>query len=317
MKIVSNRIIIPPLVRKSTTVCSSNIKIVVSPQNQKVSVLQDLNTSVRVNMPPVSIPAILPNQAVSRRSISQSLKTNKNEIRYDKPKVVKYITPDAPLETNSRLIRLRNVGVGRRLVVIGNGPSINEIPLELIKNVEDIDTFSINHPDPRVWPTTYWSFYDPSQLKRHRDFIDSYDETIFNSLAVRLNKSKSIAMKNLPGISFSRDITKGICIGRTSCYAAMQLGLWMNYDKIYFFGVDMDESGVNGQLHFYGQNPDVEPSVRKHRFKTETEYYNHASDFLEPQEKEKFYFCSSYNKWGFTRRFNYMDHKEAISSLLS
>lgn len=318
MKIVSNRITIPPLIRKSSTVCSNNVKIVVSPKNQKITELQNLNNNnVKIAIPVNTIPAILPNQAVSRKSISQNIKTNKNEIRYDKPKTVRYITPDAPIDTISKLANIRNIGVGKTLVVIGNGPSINEIPLEKLKHAKNIDTFSINHPDPRLWPTTYWSFYDPSQLKRHKNFIDSYDQTIFNSLAIRLNKSKAIAMKNLPGKVFSRDITKGICIGRTSCYAAMQLGLWMNYDKIYFFGVDMDESGIDGQLHFYGKNPDVEPEVRKNRFKNEVDYYNHAAEFLEPHERDRFFFCSSYNKWGFTRRFSYMDHKEAIATLLS
>jgi hypothetical protein len=80
--------------------------------------------------------------------------------------------------------------------------------------------------------------------------------------------------KNIGGKGFNLDPSQGIYIGRSSVYAAMQIAIWMNYQEIFIFGCDMNPAGINGVLHFYGDNPDVNPVVRKNRFKNEAEYYD-------------------------------------------
>ncbi len=70
----------------------------------------------------------------------------------------------------------------------------------------------------------------------------------------------------------------------------MQIAYWMNYDHIYLFGVDMNPAGIDGKLHFYGDNPDVEPSIRKDRFEKEATYYSHAAEILTEEERAKYTF---------------------------
>lgn len=79
----------------------------------------------------------------------------------------------------------------------------------------------------------------------------------------------------------------------------------------------MNPAGLNGQLHFYGTNPDVNPDVRKDRFQKEAEYYDYAADVLNEDERRKYTFCSSENPWDFVKRFNKMDHKIAVPVIVA
>jgi hypothetical protein len=96
----------------------------------------------------------------------------------------------------------------------------------------------------------------------------------------------------------------------------MQIAAWMQYNHVYIFGCDMNPEGLNGQLHFYGKNPDVDPTVRKERFTKEAEFYDFAADTMTEEERSKFTFCSSYNHQSFVNKFNKLDHKEAIDIVI-
>lgn len=305
MKAISNKIKAPQLTRRMSTV--------INPEQVKVII----DTKSKSSVPAQKI--ILPEKAktVDIPKVSNvKIYERPKQIAIPKNKTVKYITTDTSQEHIEKIKNLYNKGEGRILVVIGNGPSINEIDIARLKT-KDIDILSINKPDPRLWPTKYWSFYDPSQLTRHNALIDSYTGIIFNSTSIKLEKQNNIKFKNMAGHQYSKDLTKGLCIGRSSCYAAMQIASWMAYDEVYIFGVDMDPEGIDGKLHFYGTNPDVKPELRKTRFKDEALYYDHAAKVLDQTERSKFYFCSSYNKWSFVDRFNKLDHKEAMDLLLA
>jgi hypothetical protein len=167
-----------------------------------------------------------------------------------------------------------------------------------------------------LWPTTYWTFFDISQLRRHEDIWNGYNGVIFNSTSIKRQKLTSLQLKNLGGQGFSKDLTKGIHIGRSSVYAAMQLAHWMEYDKVFIFGVDMNPEGIDGKLHFYGVNPDVDPNKRKERFKNEAEFYEYAANILSDAEKAKYVFCSSANNWPFTNKYNKLRHEIAVQQIL-
>jgi len=309
MKIVSNKHIVPAVTKKPI----DNIKIVVSPHNKTISTLNAYNQSAHMKVIPAQIAPQIKNKAVIDKSL---VKRTQNPNKPKPPASVTYASGEAPIESIPKIYGIKDIGKGKTLVVIANGPSINEVELERLKDKPGIDTLSINRPDPRVWPTTYWSFYDQSQLVRHEDLYNYYEGITFLSTAIKRDKARSIKFKNFGKKQFSRDLTKGLCIGRTSCYAAMQLALWMDYDKIFFFGVDMHPDGIDGKLHFYGTNPDVDPDIRKKRFNSEAEYFEFAADNMEYQERKKFHFCSSYLSWPFKSRFNYLDHKTAIDVIL-
>jgi hypothetical protein len=308
MKIVSNKHTIPALNRKP----DNNIKIIVSPQNKTVNTLSTYRQTAQINVPPPPPPPLATaKQIVVNKGILKQ-RTTKNK----KP-IIQYNYQEPPPDYKANIYGLVNCGVGRILIVLGNGPSLNEVPIEQLNNRPKIDILSINKPDPRVWPTKFWSFYDTSQFRRNEDTFNSYEGILLNSTSIKRHKPKSVIFRNIGGMKFSRDLIAGLCIGRTSCYAAIQLALWMKYDKIYFFGVDMDAEGIDGHLHFYGTNPDVDPNIRKTRFKIEADYFEYAAESMDYQERKRFYFCSSYLTWPFKARYNHLDHRTAVDEILN
>jgi hypothetical protein len=210
----------------------------------------------------------------------------------------------------SKLINsIKNVGTGRILVMIACGPTVKEVDFSFVDH-PFIDVMVINKPYPPVWPPKYWAFCDDSQRQRNEKEFSSYKGTIINSNGVRSHRAGQIVIRMKHNGAFSYDLNDGYVIGRSSVYANMQVAQWMNYDKIFIFGVDMTE--VNGQLHHYGVNPDVRPDIRKDRFKNEARLYDKMADFLPESIRKKFYFCSSYNPFGFVKKFNKLNHKDAV-----
>lgn len=246
-----------------------------------------------------------------KASIKEHIKPQK--IKKSKP--VSYITTDITPHSIQNIGKIRNIGTGKILCILGNGPSLNEVDTKAIKHL-NIDMLCVNHPDPRVWPTKYWAFFDSSQMRRHTDIWDSYDGLIFNSTAIKKQKEKSMQFRSLRTKGFSRDLIKGIHIGRSSVYASMQIALWMNYDHVFILGMDMNPNGINGQLHYYGTNPDTDPSSRIKSFEKEAENYEFAAtQVLTEEERKRFYICSDYNNWPFTKLFSKISHKTTISKI--
>jgi hypothetical protein len=212
------------------------------------------------------------------------------------------------------IMRLKDIGVGKALIILANGPSVNEVAIEELNNKSNIDLMCVNKPNQKVWPTRFWSFCDQSQYTRNQAAWDSYAGTIINATAVRTRHRHQTLVKNINGTGFSKDLIRGYYIGRSTTYASMQIALWMNYDKVYIFGCDM--AAVNGKLHFYGQNPDVNNDNRIERFKQEAESFTYAAKNLSTDERQRFVFCSTYNKFPFIDSFQRMDHLQAVQLIL-
>jgi hypothetical protein len=236
-----------------------------------------------------------------------------------KPKkpITKIITRDPPEGSTKKLRELHNTCVGRILVIIGNGPSVLEVDTARLSENPRVDVMSINKPDLRVWPTKYWLFCDISQLKRHNELWARYNGYIFNSTMINESRPGTIFVKNIPGFGFSTDLASGFNIGRSSVYAAMQVALWLGYDKIYIFGIDMGAVTVDGKemLHFYGVNLDCTADSRKKRFAEEAKYYEDAARTLPEEIRKRFYFCSSYNRFKFLDYYNRLDHHAALKMI--
>lgn len=265
----------------------------------------------RVKPPPAS-------QVVNKKHRPLGKKDRKNDGR--KPGEVKYITADVSHYDINAIRNIRGRGAGKILVIVGNGPSLLEInDLAMLKGQYNVDTMSINKPEPRLWPTTYWSFFDVSQLRRHRALWESYSGTLFNSTSIKEKKPGTVTLKNLGGKGFSKDLSEGFHIGRSSVYASMQIGLWLDYAHIYILGCDMSQVTINGikRMHFYGINPDVDPDTRNNRFDAEAEYYVDGAGRMTDDERARFTFCSSYNQYQFVDKFNKMDHLSAVQTILS
>lgn len=291
-------IVVPPTVR----VVVKNTQAVPPSQVKQVRIRSN-SVRQQLQVPPAQ--KAPPSGAVvhkSRRGIRRATK-------------VRYITRGVSPASIAKINATRNIGRNRILIIVGNGPSISEAPLEQLRSKPNIDTLSVNKPDDRLWPTTYWSFFDGSQIRRHEDLWTNYGGTLFNSTAIKKQKQKSMQFKNLGGHGFSRDMSKGLHIGRSTVFASMQIALWMAYEHIYIFGCDMNPEGLNGKLHFYGVNPDVDPHNRAERFHKEAEHYDMAAKVLTPEERTKFTFCTEYNPWPFVKEFQQTSHRNVDAIL--
>lgn len=263
-----------------------------------------------------AIPANAPiAQAKSSRLTAQRRQIIKNLKRSP---VIRYRNNEIDEASKQKINNIKDQGKGKLLVIIGNGPSILEADLPRLAHHPLVDIMSINKPDDRIWPTKYWLFCDNSQFKRHEVLWKKYEGTIFNTTAIKNRQSGTIIIRNIGGMGFSKDLSAGFHIGRSSVYASMQVALWLGYEHIYIFGCDMSSAIINGQelVHFYGVNPDVQPKNRKGRFDHEAKHYDDAARTLKSEIRKKYTFCSSFLKYKFANKFNKMGHKEAVSHIL-
>lgn len=279
---------------------SNNIQKPVETVKSRPPIKQDVrqHTKVRPSIQINRSPNVVKPRNISRHSSSMSAQ-HQNLLQQYKESVDK----------------LRCVGNNKILIIVACGPSILNVNIEELKDYKNIDIMCINKPDKRVWPSPYWLFCDQSQYARNQDTWEQYNGIVINASSVRARHRRQILIKSLSGRGFSRDLAKGFYIGRSSTYSAMQVALWMNYSKIYIFGVDM--CAVDGKLHYYGKNPDVSDTNRVQRFDREAESYMHAAtSVLKQEDREKFVFCSSYNKYKFVDYFQRLDEKEAVSIII-
>lgn len=292
----------PHLIRKKTVVKSTPTVKVALPQERKLIRLEDLQQ-----------------QAASPRPIiSQSKAVKQPSSRIKKKPTVQYRTHEPMPGSPAKIRAIQASGRGKILVIVANGPSINEVPLDKLVGIPRLETMSINSPDPRIWPTTHWAFFDLSQYRRHEKLWVNYEGYMFNSVSIRQQKNKSMQFRNKAGHGWSRNLVENIFIGRSSVYAAMQIAQWMSFDHTYIFGVDMNPKGLDGKLHFYGINPDVEPKLRAQRFEAESKFYEHAAEVLTEVERSKFTFCSrGINPWPFIDKFQSCTHQEAVDIILA
>jgi len=221
-----------------------------------------------------------------------------------------------------KIIGLKNSGNGKVLVLLAPGPSTLEIPIEKLNNNNKIDVMTINKPNKRLWPTKFWMFCDQSQYERNEEEFHKYNGVIINSMAVLARRSNQIIFKANYEHHFSFDVTKGINIGRSTTYAAMQMALWMGYNKIFILGIDMNKVRVvvDGHekevLYNYGTNPDVSDEERLSRFNDESNFYRLAARIIDENTRKRFYFCSSYNPFEWLDLYNRVDHKVAVGMIL-
>lgn len=220
------------------------------------------------------------------------------------------------------IMGLKGIGRGRILVILACGPSLNEVQVEKLLDRPKIDIMCINKPDERIYPNNrWWAFCDQSQYSRNQHKFETYKGIIINSPAVKARRNVGqIMIRSIGGKGFSRDLTKGFHIGRSTTYANMQTALWIGYDSIYVFGLDMKGMKKDGKLitHYYGDgvNPDVPPDVRVSRFAKEAESYDFGANVLTKEERNRFYICSSMNPWPFVNKYNHLDHEIAVDKIL-
>ena len=260
---------------------------------------------------PLSQPARQQPQAIPPKPAlrQQAIQRTRAVIRYTNAKELTF-------DGQQKVLALKGTGRGRILVILGNGPSLATIDTSPLKSLQRVDTLSINHPDLRIWPTTYWAFCDMSQYNRHQEHWINFEGTILTGTFLPHTKPNVIKFRPLGGEGFSLNLVDGYYVGRSTVYAMLQVAAYADYDMIFILGCDMSMS-PDGRVWFYGQNPDVKLEHRVPRFDKEAAYYEYAGNQLPQYIRDKFYFCSSYNPYSFPDRFHRIRHEEAINYILS
>ena len=154
---------------------------------------------------------------------------------------------------DSRVIReYKNRFVGKRCVVIGNGPSLKSTNLALLQN--EI-TFGLNRIylmfDELGFETTFLVVVNQLVAEQCADDFRSIKAPLFTTTANRSLLQGVLGIRYLNRLSrptFSHDASRGIWEGATVTYVAMQLAYYMGFSEVILVGVD-HRFAVSGPAH--------------------------------------------------------------------
>ncbi len=153
------------------------------------------------------------------------------------------------LTINDELINYKNIHNNDRCFIIGNGPSLNKVDMQLLK---DEITFGTNrgYLGCSEWgfDFTYWTIIDRLQIEENlqewedcKNISDKTKKFIPYEYKNLLNLKNSCPinfhynLKRFPDFSFS---TEDIYLGYTVVFTAMQIAVNMGIKEIYLLGLD-------------------------------------------------------------------------------
>ncbi len=159
-----------------------------------------------------------------------------------------------PLSENdaARLSEVRDRHLGERVFILGNGPSLNKLPLEKLAAEY---TFGVNRIgllfDRVSWRPNYWTVTDwrvGPQLRDSFTELDGITKFIPNRFRGVLPSDDttywyhSRRMGSCFADQFETDITKGIPSRATVLVTAIQQAFYLGFREIYVIGVDVSYS---------------------------------------------------------------------------
>ncbi|MGE2689163.1 6-hydroxymethylpterin diphosphokinase MptE-like protein [Mycolicibacterium pulveris] len=148
--------------------------------------------------------------------------------------------------------RFKDAHRGARCVIIGNGPSLRDTDLSLLRN--EI-TFGLNRIylmfDELGFETTFHVVVNQLVVQQCADDFRRIEAPLFTTTPNRafLDGAANTAYLNvLVGPRFSSDVSHGIWEGATVTYVAMQLAYYMGFSEVILVGVD-HRFAVSGPAH--------------------------------------------------------------------
>lgn len=142
------------------------------------------------------------------------------------------------------LERLRDACLGRPLLVVGNGPSLNRTPLDKFCGIASIGMNKIDLLFERTtWRPDLIVCVNNLVAKQHATKFAESDIPVYLSWKSRhyipLGARKKVNFfLSRDTDAFSRDITHGVGWGSTVTYAALQFAYFMAADPVLIVGVD-------------------------------------------------------------------------------
>lgn len=139
---------------------------------------------------------------------------------------------------------LKGILHGRPLLVVGNGPSLNDTPLDKFSSIPSIGMNKINLLFDRVkWRPDFILCVNRYVAKQNQEFYFNTDIPVFISWQARwflkplYRKNSKFFYNNLQR-NFAIDISKGVGSGGTVTYSALQFAYYMGANPIILVGVD-------------------------------------------------------------------------------
>lgn len=154
---------------------------------------------------------------------------------------------------------LQNKYSNKRIFVIGNGPSLNNTPLNMLINEYSIamNRIAMMYPStkwrPNFFVCTTTNIKYPSWRKDIMSTIDLGIETfIWDKLFALVGERENVhylncthgkEVTNNPPLNWwSNDISKRVCKYATSMLVALQISVYLGFKEIYILGADLDFS---------------------------------------------------------------------------
>ena len=138
----------------------------------------------------------------------------------------------------------KNFHPGKHCFIISSGPSLSELDLEPLRRRL---TFGLNRSFI-AYPRSYYHCAMDERL--FELYPDELKDTRY--LFTFLDRPWGIPIKLLGANGFSFNLEEGIYSGYTVSYFALQLSIYMGFDRIFFLGLDL--KNTSEKTHFFGQD---------------------------------------------------------------
>lgn len=147
------------------------------------------------------------------------------------------------MESIKRLQKFKNIHRGERCFIIGNGPSLKQLDLSLLKNET---TFGMNRIymafQDMGFETSYYVCMNDLVVEQCANEIQNLHIPRFLSWRARkwvsLDDGIQFIYSTYTGPRFSTDVTGRVWESATVTFVALQLAYFMGFDTVYLIGVD-------------------------------------------------------------------------------
>lgn len=170
----------------------------------------------------------------------------------NKRKVAVSVSNTFPVSNPQKLAQVNGMLEGKRVFVLGSGPSLKGFDLSLLDNEE---TIAVNHTLEHYPNAKHHLFGDPRVLGYVAEIYKKYRGNIFSSHHANLgdwektNDRVIVFAKNAQGPT--NQIEDGLFSEFNSGMEAVNLALVMGAAQIYLLGIDF--CAHNGEYYFYGR----------------------------------------------------------------
>ena len=178
----------------------------------------------------------------------------------------------------SKLLELKDKHRGEKVVIIGNGPSLNKTDFSLLKGVHTFGVNGIFYADDRLpQPLSYYVVEDTKVFEENTDAILEYGKKAGRIILPTMYKAKCpdpsfITFFRMNGgfynaggpdecrPRFSVDATEALYCGQSVTYICLQLAYWMGFSEVGLIGMDFSYSLPDGTkvdgIHYTSQGDD-------------------------------------------------------------